>query len=129
MDLSAEFTEIESLPFNVVLFHVDGFNNFLDVVEQKPAVQKLQEAAKIKEGRELILERVNQLCALPPDDKAWELLDRPLAIYMHVLYWKDHEAGRKAAEKIYPLPDLYFAYGISKAILTREENQSQAAGE
>jgi hypothetical protein len=123
MELSTEFERIEGFLFHSEVGIVGGFKPFLRIIGEHPTVQKLKEGASTKEGRDLILARVIWLFTQHSGAKLGNEFDVPLAVYMDVLYWKDHEAGRKAAGLIYPAAkDFgYWSYGISQAIIAREE--------
>ena len=131
MDLTAEFERVEGLLFRSEVGIAGGFDPFLQAIRDHPTVQKLKEAASTREGRDEILTRVDWLFTQNPGAEITDMFDIPLAVYMDVLYWPDHEAGRKAAEKIYPTAKDYgyWSYGISQAIIAREEKAHSQAGE
>jgi hypothetical protein len=124
MELSTTFEAIESVPFMLEMGLAAGFKPFLDEVSEHPLVKQLWEATSTDEGIQQVQERVIYLCQQPFDSLGPCPFDTPLAVYLHLLYSRDHNLGKQAATLIYPLPNCYWAYGISDAILKKEEEVS-----
>jgi hypothetical protein len=120
MDVTTTFEAIESIPFMVEMDVVSSFKSFFRNVKEQPAVQQLREATATEEGPSLLFARIKYLCTRPV-----VLVDTALAVYLDILYDLDKTLAKEAAALVYPLSATYWSYGISQAILTQDENQTQ----